>query len=184
MKSLFIILTVLQSLFAALEQKTLQSEIAISIADAQTQPITYLGHIAMHGRQFALEMFNMEAAYDGSTLYMYSEDTDELTLTTPSEEELIQANPFLYAQALLPVCKHVEKVAGDNTQITLTPDDLSTGISKFVLRVVTATLLPVSIEIHEVDGKITSLRLTKAQYIDTLPIFTIEKEGALINDLR
>ena len=69
MKLLLITLTVLQSLFAALEQKTLQSEFTISIADAQTQPMTYPGHIAMHGRQFILEMLGMEAAYDGSTLY-------------------------------------------------------------------------------------------------------------------
>lgn len=184
MKFLLITLTVLQSLFAALEQKTLQSEFIISIADAQTQPMTYSGSITMHGRQFALEMFNLAAAYDGNTLYMYSEDTEEITLSTPSEEELVQANPFLYAQALLPVCKQVEKTIGDNTQITLTPDDASAGISKFVLRVLTATLLPLSAEIHEADGKITTLRLTKAQYTDTVPIFTIEKEGALINDLR
>lgn len=184
MKLLLITLTVLQSLFAALEQKTLQSEFTISIADAQTQPMTYPGHIAMHGRQFILEMLGMEAAYDGSTLYMYSEDTEELTLTTPSEEELTQANPFLYAQALLPVCKQIEKTMGENTQITLTPNDTSAGISKFVLRVVTTTVLPISAEIHEADGKITTLRLTKAQYTDTIPMFTIEKEGALVNDLR
>ena len=126
----------------------------------------------------------MEAAYDGSTLYMYSEDTEELTLTTPSEEELTQANPFLYAQALLPVCKQIEKTMGENTQITLTPNDTSAGISKFVLRVVTTTVLPISAEIHEADGKITTLRLTKAQYTDTIPMFVIEKEGALVNDLR
>ena len=73
---------------------------------------------------------------------------------------------------------------GENTQITLTPNDTSAGISKFVLRVVTTTVLPISAEIHEADGKITTLRLTKAQYTDTIPMFVIEKEGALVNDLR
>jgi hypothetical protein len=57
-------------------------------------------------------------------------------------------------------------------------------ISKFVLRVATATLLPVSAEIHETEGNITTLRLTKAQYSDNPPAFIIEKEGAFINDLR
>ena len=192
MKLLLIIFTVLQSLLATLEQKTLVSDISVSIANQQSQPITYTGSLAMHGKQFTLSMFNMEAAYDGNTLYIYSEDLEELTLSSPTEEELVQTNPFLYAQALLPICQYAEKVVGDKTLITLTPNNPSAEegdgnmlpISKFVLRVATATLLPVSAEIHETEGNITTLRLTKAQYSDNPPAFIIEKEGAFINDLR
>ena len=184
MKLLLITLTVLQSLLATLEQKTLVSDFAISIAEAQAQPTTYTGELAMRGKQFTLSMFAIEAAYDGNTLYMYSDDTEELMLSTPTEEELQQTNPFLYAKALLPVCQHTEKAMGDKTQITLTPNDQSAGITKFVLRVTTATLLPTSIEIHEEDGKRTTLRLNNARYTDDNPSFVLEKEGAYINDLR
>ena len=184
MKLLLIIFTILQSLLATLEQKTLVSDFSLSIAEQQAQPITYTGDLAMHGRQFTLSMFAMDAAYDGNTLYMYSEDIEELTLSTPSEEELIQTNPFLYAQALLPVCQYAEKVVGDKTQITLTPDDLSAGITKFVLRVVTASLLPTTVEIYEDGGKTTTLRLNNAHYTNEPHSFTIEREGAFINDLR
>ena len=125
MKLLLIILTVLQSLLSTLEQKTLVSDFTMTytqspIANSQS-PITYTGNLAMHGKQFSLSMFNMEAAYDGNTLYMYSDELEELSLSTPTEEELVQTNPFLYAQALLPVCQYAEKVVGDKTQITLTP---------------------------------------------------------------
>ena len=197
MKLLLITLTVLQSLFATLEQKTLQSDFTITIANSQSpmsdsQPMTYSGTLAMHGKQFALEMFGMEAAYDGNTLYMYSEEIEEITLTTPTEEELVETNPFLYAQALLPVCQYAEKVIGDKTQITLTPTANSQStiannqspIAKFILRVATETLLPVSAEIHEVEGNITTLRLSNARYTDETPSFVIEKEGAFVNDLR
>jgi hypothetical protein len=183
MKLLFIIFTVLQSLIATLEQKTLVSDFAISIAEQHAQPITYSGDLAMHGKQFTLSMFAMDAAYDGNTLYMYSEDLEELTLSKPTEEELTQTNPFLYAQALLPVCQYAEKHIGDKTQITLTPNDQSAGITKVVLRVVTATLLPTIVEIHEDGGKTTTLRLNNARYTDEPQSFTIEKEGAFINDL-
>ena len=128
MKLLLIIFTVLQSLLAALEQKTLVSDFSISIAEQNTQPMTYTGDLTMHGKQFTLSMFAMDAAYDGNTLYIYSEDTEELTLSTPTEEELTQTNPFLYAQALLPICQYTEKVNGEKTQITLTPNDPSAGI--------------------------------------------------------
>lgn len=184
MKLLLITLTVLQSLLATLEQKTLVSDFSLSVAEAQNQPMTYTGSLAMHSKQFTLSMFNMEAAYDGNTLYMYSEELEELTLSTPTEEELTQTNPFLYAQALLPICQCAEKVIGDKTQITLTPNDQSAGIAKFVLRVATATLLPTHIEIHETDGKQTTLRLNNARYTDETPSFVIEKEGAFVNDLR
>ena len=184
MNLLLVIFTVLQSLFAMLEQKTLVSDFSISIAEPQSQPMTYTGDLAMHGKQFKLSMFAMDAAYDGNTLYMYSEDTEELTLSTPTEEELTQTNPFLYAQALLPVCEQSEKTVGDKTQITLTPNNPSAGIAKFVLRVVTASLLPTVVEIHEDGGKMTTLRLSNARYTEETPAFTIEKEGTFINDLR
>lgn len=184
MRLLFITLTILQSLLATLEQKTLVSDFAISIADQQVQPTTYTGDLAIHGKQFTISMFAIEAAFDGNTLYMYSDDTEELTLSTPTEEELLQTNPFLYAQALLPVCQYTEKAVGDKTQVTLTPYEHAAGISKFVLRVTTTTLLPTSIEIHEENGKLTSLRFNNARYTDKTPSFIIEKENAYINDLR
>ena len=184
MKLLIITLTIFQSLFSTLEQKTLQSDFSITITQEQTQPMTYAGTLAMRDQKFALEFIGIEAAYDGQTLYMYSEDTEELTLSTPTEEELIQTNPFLYARALLPLCEYAEKAVGDKTQITLTPRDQSLGINKFVLRLVTTTLLPVSAEIHESDGKVTTLRLNNPEYKNECPKFSIEKPEAFINDLR
>lgn len=184
MKLLIITLTILQSLFSTLEQKTLQSDFSITITQEQTQPMTYAGTLAMRDQKFALEFIGIEAAYDGQTLYMYSEDTEELTLSTPTEEELIQTNPFLYARALLPLCEYAEKAVGDKTQITLTPRDQSLGINKFALRLVTTTLLPVSAEIHESDGKVTTLRLNNPEYKNECPKFSIEKPEAFINDLR
>ena len=184
MKLLIITLTILQSLFSTLEQKTLQSDFSITITQEQTQPMTYAGTLAMRDQKFALEFIGIEAAYDGQTLYMYSEDTEELTLSTPTEEELIQTNPFLYAHALLPLCEYAEKAVGDKTQITLTPRDQSLGINKFVLRLVTTTLLPVAAEIHESDGKVTTLRLNNPEYKNECPKFSIEKPEAFINDLR
>ena len=184
MKLLIITLTILQSLFSTLEQKTLQSDFSITITQEQTQPMTYAGTLAMRDQKFALEFIGIEAAYDGQTLYMYSEDSEELTLSTPTEEELIQTNPFLYARALLPLCEYAEKAVGDKTQITLTPRDQSLGINKFVLRLVTTTLLPVAAEIHESDGKVTTLRLNNPEYKNECPKFSIEKPEAFINDLR
>ena len=111
-------------------------------------------------------------------------DLRDIKLENPTEEELTQTNPFLYAQALLPVCQYAEKASGEKTQITLTPNDPSAGITKFVLYVTTTTLLPTVVEIHEEGNKITTLRLNNSHYTNEIPSFKIEKEGAFVNDLR
>lgn len=187
MKLLIITLTVLQSLFSTLERQTLYSDFTITVTDNQTansQPMSYAGRLTMHDQKFSIALFGMEAAYDGSTLYVYTEDSEELTLSTPTEEELLQTNPFLYAKALLPLCEYTEKVIGDNTVITLAPKDQSLGIKKFVLKVLTTPLLPIAAEIHEFDGKQTILKLNHAIYKNECPNFSIEKPEAFINDLR
>ena len=176
----------LPALLSALEDKTLRSDFTITVTDDQSQPMTYSGTLTMHGRQFLLSMWAIETAYDGQTFYMYSEDSEELTLSTPTEEELLQTNPFLYAKALVPVCKVDEKVLSGKGQtlITLTPNDLSAGIARFVFKVETATLLPLSVELRETTSRTTSLRLTNPAYITDPQSFTIEKPDAFLNDLR
>lgn len=176
----------LHEVLAALETKTMQSAFTLSVTDDQSQPMTYTGDITIHGRQFLLAIWTTEAAYDGETFYMYSDDSEELTLSTPTEEELLQTNPFLYAQALVPVCKIEERALSnkDRTIITLTPNDTSTGIARFTMQVNTTTLLPLSVEIRETSGKTTSLRLNNPTYLSTTPSFTISKPNAFLNDLR
>ena len=176
----------LTAVLAALEEKAWQSDFTLSMTDEQSQPMTYSGTLTMQGNRFALSMWSIEAAYDGQTMYMYSEDTEELTLSSPSDEELLQTNPFLYAKALVPVCRVEEKTlqGKDAVVITLTPDDTSAGIARFTLRVNSTTLLPASVEIRETTGKTTSLRLTNPRYITTPQSFRIEKPDAFLNDLR
>ena len=186
MQTLLIILTVLSSFLANLEQKTLQSDFTVTVSEEVNAPMNYPGTVTMHGRNFLLTMFGIEAAYDGKTMYMYSADTDELTLSNPTNEELQQANPFLYAQALVGVCNTTERANNDGSQtiITLTPKDQSIGINRFVLRVRNNDLLPLSVEIKE-GKKTTTLKMKNPHYITTQPKYRIEAGASTyINDLR
>ena len=159
MSNLLFILTVLSSFLANLETKTLQSvetktlqsDFTVTVAEEVNAPMNYPGEIIMQGNKFRLVMFDIEAAYDGKTMYMYSAQTDELTLSNPTEQELLEANPFLYAKALVPVCNVTEKTTQDGVQtiVTLTPKDQSIGINRFVLKVRNSDLMPLSVEIKE-----------------------------------
>ena len=180
------ILTVLSSFLANLETKTLQSDFTVTVSEQVDAPLNYPGTMTMHGRLFHLSMFNIEAAYDGKTLYMYSPEIDELTLSNPTEQELVETNPLLYAQALVPVCNVVEKASNDGTQtiVTLTPKDQSIGINRFLLRVRNSDLMPLSVEIKE-GKKVSTLRLKEPKFIETKQEYVVKaNKDTYINDMR
>ena len=186
MKGLLIILSVLSSFLTNLETKTLQSDFTVTVAEEVNAPMNYPGALTMHGQLFKLDMFGLEAAYDGKTMYMYSAETDELTLSNPTEQELTEANPLLYAKALVPVCNVIEKPANDGQQtiITLTPKDQSIGINRFVLRVRNADLMPLSVEIKE-GKKISTLKLKDPKFVSEKQEYKIEPDkDTYINDMR
>ncbi|MGM9809545.1 MAG: outer membrane lipoprotein carrier protein LolA [Paludibacteraceae bacterium] len=200
--------TTLDTFLQTISGNTLHSDFVITISEGASQPMNYPGTITMRGDRFTLEMFDMEAAYDGKTLYVYSATTDELTLSTPTEQELMEANPFLYAQALSKVCTITEQPStGDagvppagrkqgggantptNITITLTPNDQTAGIQRFTLALCQekqqgmSLWLPQQITIKEGKQQ-TTLRLTNPTYTTDLPSFILTKPDAFLNDLR
>ena len=184
MKWMCIILTVLSTFLSNLETKTLQSDFTVTISEEVNAPMNYPGSIVMCGNKFRLEMFALEAAYDGKTLYMYSGETDELTLSNPSEQELVETNPLLYAKALVPVCNVTERENGERTIVTLTPKDQSIGINRFVLQIRTADLIPLSVEIKE-GKKSSTLRFKNPQFVTTKQEYKIiPDKNTYINDMR
>lgn len=183
---LIIILTILTSFLANLETKVLQSEFTVTVAEEVNAPMNFPGQIVMEGDRFRLEMFAIEAAFDGKTMYMYSSETDELTLTNPTEQELLEANPFLYAKALVDVCNITEKASQDGTQtiVTLTPKDQSIGINRFTLLVRNEDLMPMKVEIKE-GKKISTLKMKDPQFITTPQDYTIHPDkNTFVNDMR
>ena len=186
MTTLLTILTILSSFLTNLETKTLHSAFTVTVSEEVASPMNYPGEIIMQGDKFRLEMMDIEAAYDGKTMYMYSGQTDELTLSNPTEQELLEANPFRYAKALVKVCNIVEKTSGDNTLITLTPKDQSIGINRFVLKVRNEDLMPLSVELKE-GKKVTTLKLKEPKFVASNPdyIFVLKpSKNTFVNDMR
>jgi len=193
MSNLLIIVTVLSSFLANMETKIFQSDFTATVAEDALSPMNYPGSLTMQGQLFKLDMYNVRAAYDGSTLFMYNPEVDELTLSNPTEQELVESNPLLYAKALVPVCNAVERTTqdGKNTIITLTPKDQSIGINRFVLKVRNADLMPLSVEVKE-GKKTSSLLFKEPKYIEAKgerqkakDFFTIPPEkDTYINDMR
>ena len=186
MSILLTILTILTSFLSNLETKTLQSDFVVTVAEEVNAPMNYPGTLTMQGTLFQLTMFDIQAAYDGKTLYMYSAQTDELTLTNPSEQELIETNPLLYAKALQDACNITERTIQDGKQtlISLTPKDLSIGINRFVLKVRNEDLMPLQIEIKE-GNKTSTLKFKEPKFITTKQQYVLTPEkDTYVNDMR
>ena len=154
-----LIVTALSSFLTGFETKTLKTDFTLTISENVSQPLNVTGTITVHGEQFVLSALDYDAAYDGQTFYLWQPDTEELTLSTPTKEELLEINPFLFAKALDAAGKKVNFVIDDKQ-------------------------LPVRAQMS--DGKTNySLTFRNAQYITTPVSYTITPpDGAFINDIR
>lgn len=176
----------LNAFLGKLESTTLRSDISLSVADNHSQPFTYNGTLEMRGELFHINVFGSDAAFDGHTLYIYSEDTDELTLSTPTQDELTEANPILFARALRLKSKARYAVANKNTQvcaIDVIPDFKEAGIKKIVVIFDKTTLLPQRIEVQE-EGQRIKLLFKKPIFVTAAPVCTISHPDATLIDLR
>ena len=154
-----LIVTALSSFLTGLETKTLKTDFTLTISENVSQPLNITGTITVHGEQFLLSALDYDAAYDGKTFYLWQPDTEELTLSTPTKEELLEINPFLFAKALDAAGKKVNFVIDDKQ-------------------------LPARAQMS--DGKTNySLTFRNAQYITTPVSYAITPpDGAFINDIR
>lgn len=195
---LLILLTALSTLLSNLETKTLQSDISFTVQEQGQAALTSPGKVTMQGVCFMGSARGYEVAYDGSTFYFYDPDANELTLTRPTEDELMMTNPMLYARYLSRkgTVRETTNKDGTVTTVTITPDSPSEELSRITVKI--KDNKPLSVELKALKRTV-SIRFKNPQYINStiqqcasaqqqLPSgkrpFTISKDGSYINDLR
>ena len=203
---LIILLSALSTLLSNLETKTLQSDISFTVQEQGQAALTSPGKVTMQGVCFMGSARGYEVAYDGSTFYFYDPDANELTLTRPTEDELMMTNPLLYARYLSHngTVRETTNKDGTITTVTITPDSPthrftdspSNGLTRITVKI--KDNKPLSVELKALKRTV-SIRFKNPQYINStiqqcasaqqqLPSgkrpFTISKDGSYINDLR
>lgn len=174
----------LNRFFERTRQKTLEADFTVTMEEGTSQPMTYNGEIKMRGEEFWVRVMGIEAAWDGKTLYTYNEDSNELTLSKPTAEELTEANPLLFAKELANSCKIETREQEDTYRITLTPNDGRTSVKSFILTLRKTDLMPLKAVMKESISAQTTLTLKNTRYTDNKASFRVERTGAYINDLR
>ena len=177
---------VVQRFLQKVEKQTLVADFTLSSVTGTQQTPAGAGKVRMRGSKFTLEMMDTEAAFDGKTLYVYQEDLEELTLSTPEEQELLEVNPVLFAKALLSqaTVRFSATQKDDKCWIVdFMPDNKDAGIQRFVLKLRKSDLVPMEIQVRE-GKQITRLVFKGAAFTAEQPAFKLEKKGAFINDMR
>ena len=177
---------ILRQFLSKIDAKTLTSSFLLTVTDDSGAPISYKGKLQMRGEKFSLSMLGNEGAFDGKTYYLYSEDTDELTLSTPTPEEIWQANPILFARELQKESRVRFAAANKDPKlyvIELIPNADGASGRKVTVKIRKADWIP--LEVTEREGaQTTVVTFTDAAYSAEIPSFVISKPNAFINDLR
>ena len=110
------------------------------------------GKILLKGKMFSFKTPEMECAYDGETLWTYVINSEEINLSIPEEEEIVNINPYLlfknYKERFK--CSLATK-SGDYETILLTPRHTNDVITNIKVTINYKALYPTKIEIENKD---------------------------------
>lgn len=132
-------------------RKTVEVDYTIQSGDASAK-----GTIVIDGKRFRVRSEILDAWYDGTNQWSYSPQTKEVSITTPSEEELQQINPFSIIAAFRRNYNATLKPTDANTKhrvVELTPKDKGSDITKVEISVPVGYLYPARIVVRISSGE-------------------------------
>lgn len=132
-------------------RKTVEVDYTIQSGDASAK-----GTIVIDGKRFRVRSEILDAWYDGTNQWSYSPQTKEVSITTPSEEELQQINPFSIIAAFRRNYNASYKQTDANTKhrvVELTPKDKGSDITKVEISVPVGYLYPARIVVRISSGE-------------------------------
>lgn len=174
-----------------LNTTSLQTDFNISITEPETQSLNYSGQLLTLGSKFNLRMLTIQAFFDGSTLWVYDKDIDEINITHPTDQELIESNPLLLIRLVRDNCRlHFTDNFRDPAQwsVDLYPNDKKSSVLKYTVQFRRSDLMPMRITISETLNRTTTIILSGQKYgVDTTGKFNLDTNkypDAVVNDLR
>lgn len=178
-----------QDVFRAFMDKmnanTLLADVTVTESENGKPGTPFTAHLKMRGKRFYVSMMGNEAAYDGHTFYIYMKESNELTLSVPDKEELLEVNPMLVAEEMGAdaTVRFVQTKKTDRYILSITPPASSGMTMKVTITLRKDDLMPLSITVTEGKNQ-TTFRFTKTSFTETIPSFVVQKKGATKVDLR
>ena len=119
------------------------------------------GNIFLNGNRFAFTTDEMECGYDGETLWSYIKNNEEINLSLPEEDEIININPYLLIKNYNSrfKCSFAGK-NGDLETILLTPKNDADNIQSVKVSINSKLLYPTRIEVVNKDSSKIVIKVT------------------------
>ena len=156
----------------------------IGIDDAQTgQKTSVKGTLKTRDKRFVLTTSFATMSFDGQNLYIYQPDVNEITISSPAENEVKDLDPTQimsnYSEGFqIPKPEYITENGKKMAIISLYPEDKAEDYFKLSLKVETETNKPVQISTYGKNGMTNTIDILK---IETNKNFS-EKE--LMFDLK
>ena len=150
------------------------------------------GTFTLKGTKFVLEMNEMKAWFDGKTQWAYVSQSNEVSITEPSEKELSETNPMAILSGFKAKCliRFSTKVkSAQNHCIEMIPKVKNKNIAKIDVQINKTNGNLFSIKLTNRNGSTSTLILNNFQkglnVSDNIFVFNKAKyKGVAINDLR
>jgi len=164
----------------------------ISLQKKDPIPQISSGTFTLKGTKFVLEMEAMKVWFDGKTQWAYVHQSNEVSITEPSEKELSETNPMAIlsgfkAKSFIRFSTKVK--SNQNYCIELTPKTSQKDIQKIEVQVNKSNENLFSIKITNKNGDESVLTLSNYQKgldinENTFVFNALKYKGVTINDLR
>ncbi len=169
----------------------LQTDFNISVTEPETKSLNYSGNMLMKGKSFRLYMLSVQAYYNGTTMWVYDSDIDEINISTPTDADLQETNPLILIQLIRYNCRlHFTDTFKDRTQwsVDFYPNNKYSDVLKYTVQFRRSDLVPTRIIINEIHNRTTTIILSGQKYgVDTTGKFELDTgkyPKAIITDLR
>lgn len=148
------------------------------------------GTLTLAGDKFVMTAPQMTIWYDGTTQWVYLKDDNEVNVTEPTAEELLQVNPFVIINSFKQA--YTAKMISDTKtlkKIALTARSTKSDIRSATITLNASTLMPVEISVKMASGHTATIKITSLTTGKQLPLSTFRFNakaypGAEVIDLR
>jgi outer membrane lipoprotein-sorting protein len=148
------------------------------------------GSICISGSKFFLSTPDMKVWYNGKTQWSYAPSAQEVNITEPTTEELLQTNPLSILSSLNKSCtfRRLKASTGED-KIELTPKKKTADFASATITINSKTSMPKSFTIKNSKGKSTTVTISSIKAGKTKPASTFQFNkanypGVEVVDLR
>ncbi len=184
---------IVSDLLAEARGNAIKTNFKLAITEkSNSQAQVSMGTFTIKGNKFLLDMTGMKVYFDGKTQWAYVANSNEVSVTEPSEKELSETNPMAILsgfKAKSSIRFSLKIKSAQNYCIEMTPKIKGQDIAKIEVQIAKSNGNLYSVKMINKNGSSSLLSLSNFQKnikaADNIFVFNAARyKGVEVNDLR